>query len=755
MESSIISRSKYVFYVLSLLTTLTISCAPTGKESFKVNLGIPVRSQKPYEFEKKFFTLTQHIQNPVCRQNQILLVMKNETSGQIYSTQKVKLITEVPQNTPFTYNPDSPDLDLVIQWLMQNSELEEEPVLLKPINQNAVVQLIGAFFKPLNLNSQNNSACDAFDFDPTKKNYYFSRETPLEPVSLSNNDYSGLTGHTATKLNNGKILVVGGVTMVTPDGKRTSTAKTRIYDPNQRSWSWAKPLSNPRAFHTATILPNGKVVVMGGAQYTANESSISTVSLKSVEIYDPVQDQWTLIPNGLNTARYHHTASLIEGGNQNGKILVVGGAKQLNQSFQLLNSYELFDPNTLSTTPTSSPIYQNEPGFYKHTATRLFNNKIFFFGGIKDSATGSNIPTATNHYFVYDPDSNSFTQPTYTQNASPSSGHTATLVGTKVIITGGLNDYGSPTNQILIYDETIGMALSNSVLLYARHGHTATLLPSGKVLISGGENSDYEFVRENEFVEMDDSGTINVTLIDSANNPELILYSELKDRTATLVDDMNEKVVFIGGNSFGSSNNDLQNPEFIPHSEVDHFDFRRPATSLTSLSGSGMIDEKAKSSGIVQLNIGVLHGNPNSDYDTSSNPTRFQDWVGIPSYGTNPFPGSSFTETKLAQITIPPLSADYESIAFAINNETTASKYYVPRFFPMQLEFRYRSPYIFSPVNVCEQPAMVGCHGRYKTTINGTGNLILQFERMPFFSSKGNPPPVNFSIPFSVESYSP
>src|SRR5262249_51544219 len=80
-------------------------------------------------------------------------------------------------------------------------------------------------------------------------------------------------GHTATLLHNGRVLVVGGV-----DG--ASTVSTEIYDPSTNSWHLAAPLSKSREGHTATLLANGRVLVAGGW-------------VSAAELYDPDTDTWS------------------------------------------------------------------------------------------------------------------------------------------------------------------------------------------------------------------------------------------------------------------------------------------------------------------------------------------------------------------------------------------------------------------------------------------------------------------------------
>src|SRR5437016_5527198 len=92
------------------------------------------------------------------------------------------------------------------------------------------------------------------------------------------------------------------------------------------NWTVTGNLNAGRDDHTATLLPNGKVLVAGGFGNSG--------PLTSAELYDPANGAWTLTGN-LNTGRFAHTATLLP----NGKILVAGGF-----STRRLNSAELYDP---------------------------------------------------------------------------------------------------------------------------------------------------------------------------------------------------------------------------------------------------------------------------------------------------------------------------------------------------------------------------------------------------------------------------
>lgn len=91
------------------------------------------------------------------------------------------------------------------------------------------------------------------------------------------------------------------------------TSSSEIYDPNTKTFSLAKPMSTPRAYHTATTLANGKVYVTGGFDDVGNW-------LTSTELYDPGTDTWT-VKAPLTTGVIHHRAILLN----DGTVLICGG----------------------------------------------------------------------------------------------------------------------------------------------------------------------------------------------------------------------------------------------------------------------------------------------------------------------------------------------------------------------------------------------------------------------------------------------
>src|SRR5438046_1591870 len=108
---------------------------------------------------------------------------------------------------------------------------------------------------------------------------------------------------TATLLPNGKLLVAGGV-----DSSGNDSASAELYDPASGSWTATGSLNTARYLHTATLLPNGMILVAAGLDSTPNDGQIGNPSA-SAELYDPASGSWTAT-GSLNTARYLHTATL-------------------------------------------------------------------------------------------------------------------------------------------------------------------------------------------------------------------------------------------------------------------------------------------------------------------------------------------------------------------------------------------------------------------------------------------------------------
>lgn len=272
-------------------------------------------------------------------------------------------------------------------------------------------------------------------------------------------------GHTATLLTNGQVLVAGGVTCGR-SCSRERRSSTELFDPTTRTWTDTGKMSIPRWFHTATLLPDGKVLVAGGQTGDPFEPQ---QNVNSAELYDPATGVWT--PTGsMTTARAFHTATLLP----NGQVLVAG-------SYALGGSVataELYDPVTGVWTPTGSMT----DGRYWHQATLLPNGQVLVAGGIANLGF-----TYLASAELYDPATGVWTE-TGSMSAARSV-HTATLLPNgQVLVAGGFDaTHGSDyLESAELYDPATGVWTTTDSMATARTQHTATLLPNGQVLVAGG-----------------------------------------------------------------------------------------------------------------------------------------------------------------------------------------------------------------------------------------------------------------------------
>ena len=257
--------------------------------------------------------------------------------------------------------------------------------------------------------------------------------------------------HTATLLPNGKVLVVGGYD---PQSGHSSSS-VELYDSVTGTWSSTGTLNDGRSNHSATLLPNGKVLVAGGGNLFGS----------AAELYDPDTGTWaTTSPLGI--ARYKHTATLLP----NGKVLVAGG-----QSYNNIypTTAELYNPATGTWSATGSIITSRA----NHTATLLPNGKVLVAGG----ATTNSILASSE---LYDPATGVWTA-TGAMGTGRSSHQATMLPNGKVLVEG---DYFGESSSVELYDPATGTWSATGPLIISRTNHTATLLPNGRVLVAGGKS---------------------------------------------------------------------------------------------------------------------------------------------------------------------------------------------------------------------------------------------------------------------------
>jgi len=251
--------------------------------------------------------------------------------------------------------------------------------------------------------------------------------------------------HPAMLLSNGKVLVAAGSSSGNnPPGPSSCLASAELYDPASGTWTATGSLVTGRVNHTATLLPNGKVLVAGGFN--------GSIVLASAELYDPATGTWTAT-GSLNTARRGHTATLLT----DGKVLVAGG----NNGVSSLTSAELYDPATGTWTATGSLNTARR----RHTATLLSNGMVLVAGGV--DINGMNTASAE----LYDPPA---TTPTPTPTPAVTTNPATTVASFSATLNGSLNPRGSTTTVDFQYGPTTSYGHTTPV--QTQTGNTVRLI---------------------------------------------------------------------------------------------------------------------------------------------------------------------------------------------------------------------------------------------------------------------------------------
>ena len=222
----------------------------------------------------------------------------------------------------------------------------------------------------------------------------------------------------------------------------------------------AASMLEPRSGHTATLLPNGKVLIAGGMRRNQD-------FYRSSELYDPVTGKFQTTGE-MNVGRVGAVAVLL----RSGKVLVAGGWI----GHGCTDEAELYDPATgrFSTIGKMTAL-RGRP-----SATLLRNGDVLIAGGA-DRDTPGGIASAE----VFRADTLKFEAVNPMQY--PRIAHTATLLPDgRVLIAGGRGDRVTASTEL--YDPQTKRFVSTGSMLTARYKHTAGLLPDGRVLVAGGSD---------------------------------------------------------------------------------------------------------------------------------------------------------------------------------------------------------------------------------------------------------------------------
>ncbi len=264
--------------------------------------------------------------------------------------------------------------------------------------------------------------------------------------------------HTATVLADGSVLIAGGFIL-----PYSTASSAELFD-GERFIFLPHHMSAPRELHTATRLQDGRVLIAGGFVG-------GVTSLAGCDLYEP--DSRRFVPTAkMSRQRFGHTASLLP----DGRVLITGGAQFPDE--RTLRSAEVYDPAR----GTFAPVGEMARERARHTATVLRDGRVLITGGNSISA-GSQLGDTE----IYDPATGQF-QPGPSM-CEPRMDHTATLLPDgRVLVTGGFNGVGGAhtLDSCELYDPEVGTFTPAGTLPVPVHEHHAALLPDGGVLVTGG-----------------------------------------------------------------------------------------------------------------------------------------------------------------------------------------------------------------------------------------------------------------------------
>jgi Kelch motif/Galactose oxidase, central domain len=260
-------------------------------------------------------------------------------------------------------------------------------------------------------------------------------------------------GHAAVVLRSGKVLIAGGWI-----GHGT-TDEAELYDPATRKFSPIAHMITKRGRPEATLLRDGNVLITGGG--ADNDGPGSTIT--SAEIFDASTLKFRPA-GGMHIARIAHTATLLP----DGRVLIAGG-----RGSEVNASAEIYDPES----GTFSETGHMNTARYKHTAGLLPDGRVLLAGGSDDRDWHGTLASAE----IYDPQRGTFSLTASLHDAR------FKLPGAAVQLKSGLLLVAGGARKAEVYDERTGtFTVVSGDIGDARHYMSETLLSDGRVLLAGG-----------------------------------------------------------------------------------------------------------------------------------------------------------------------------------------------------------------------------------------------------------------------------
>lgn len=280
--------------------------------------------------------------------------------------------------------------------------------------------------------------------------------------------------HTASLLPDGGVLVVGGMA-----GEADTLASAEVFVPGV-GFREVSPLATRRAGHTATTLPNGRILIAGGLD--------RGTYLDSTEIYDPETRRF-IAGDDLVTARSGHIAVPLA----DGRVLLAGG---VGDGWTFLASAELYDPITGAFTATGDMAVTRE----SHVGARLHDGRVLVVGGHSGRRPATVVHASTE---LYDPIRGSFAPAASMHH--PRHKHAAALLpDRRVLVVGGSDerDGAGAYAHAELYDgerDVFSPAPDMHRTRYKIADAVAVLADGGVLIAGGGDQAERYDPRSDRF----------------------------------------------------------------------------------------------------------------------------------------------------------------------------------------------------------------------------------------------------------------
>ena len=321
--------------------------------------------------------------------------------------------------------------------------------------------------------------------------------TPSEPPDdLTGFEYAGnlvekRLWHTATLLNDGRLLIAGGAATDSPGYVPMSMfhASTELFDPETQTSSAARSMSVARTRDMAILLPDGRVAILGAhlapveiydpqsGRFSAHDATLGdigtatllpngkilTYCVLGVAIFDPDTGDFSRF-SGAIASRGGHTATLL----QDGRILIVGGGN----SEGLAKAADIYDPTSNAFTEVGE-LHTERRG---HKAVLLQDGTVLVIGGSKGDLSS---PEPVTEAELYDPAEGTFSS-AGTPGITP-------IWAAAVLRTGKVFLIGGQDGNVVLFDPaTEAFVPTGDSIGPNRQFYTTTVLPDSRVLIAGG-----------------------------------------------------------------------------------------------------------------------------------------------------------------------------------------------------------------------------------------------------------------------------